>query len=162
MYPTSLRTLIRWFLMLEIGAVELYRTHGRLVPTHLRPLFREFESIEIDHREQFSRLYRTLNNGKNWWAIPFVKLGAKCLALVVSIGGTRAILVFERNIERKAVADYTDALITVKDAAARTAIARVLADEIRHDELLSLLREYRGDEERHIQELDKIIQNLPE
>jgi len=143
--------------MLEIGAVALYRTHGRMVPPALKPLFREFEAIEVNHREEFSRLYRHINRGRTWWAIPFVRVGANLLALVVSLGGTRAILTFERNIERHAVADYTDALTTVKDAAARTAITRVLADEIRHDELLSLLYEYRGDEERHIEELEKAL-----
>jgi rubrerythrin len=160
MYPTSLRALIRKFLMLEIGAAALYRMHGRLLPPALRPLFKEFESIEIDHREQFARLYRTLNKGRNWWAMPFVKIGASLLACAVSLGGTRFILTFERNIERKAVADYTDALETVKDAAVRTAIHHVLADEVRHDELLSLLREYRGDEEHHIAELEKALHDI--
>ncbi len=160
MYPTSLRSLIRGFLMLEIGAVALYRTHRRFVPPALKPLFREFEAIEIGHREEFARLYRHINNGRNWWAIPFVNLGAEFLALLISIGGTRAILTFERNIEKRAVADYTDALATVELVAARDTLRRVLADEIRHDELLSLLREYRGDEERHIRELEKALRGL--
>lgn len=146
--------------MLEIGAVALYRTHRRLVPPSLKPLFREFEAIEVSHREAFARLYRQINHGRNWWAAPFVNLGAKLLALLVGIGGTRAILAFESHIEQKAVADYTNALATVELAAARDTLRRVLADEIRHDELLSLLREYRGDEERHIRELEKSLRGL--
>ena len=157
MYTPSLRNLITQFLILEIGAVALYRTHRRLVPTALKPLFQEFEAIEIDHREQFARLYRQMNHGRNWWGMPFAAFGAKILALAVGLGGARAILTFERNIERKAVADYTDALHTVEHAATRATLQRVLADEIRHDELISVLREYRGDEERHIRELEKAL-----
>jgi rubrerythrin len=160
MYPTSIRALIRGFLMLEIGAVALYRTHTRFVPPALKPLFREFEAIEIGHREAFARLYRSINNGRNWWAMPFVNCGAQILATLVSIGGTHAILAFERDIERKAVTDYTNALHTVELAAARDTLRRILADEIRHDELLSLLREYRGDEERHITELEKALRRF--
>lgn len=146
--------------MLEIGAVALYRVHRRFVPAALKPLFQEFEAIEISHREAFSRLYRRMNRGRNWWAMPFVTLGAKVLALLISLGGTRAILTFERNIEQQAVADYTNALATVELAAARDTLRRVLADEIRHDELLSLLREYRGDEERHIHELENALRGI--
>ena len=158
--PLTLRRLLRLFLLLEIGAVALYRTHGRMVPKALKPLFKEFESIEIGHRERFADLYRDLHGGRGWWMIPFANAGATCLALIVGLFGTKAILEFERNIERKAVADYTDALRVVEHALVRTAIEQTLAEEFRHDHLLRLLQEYRGDEERHIRELEKALRGL--
>jgi demethoxyubiquinone hydroxylase (CLK1/Coq7/Cat5 family) len=155
--PLTLRRLLRQFLLLEIGAVALYRTHRTMVPIALKPLFKEFESIEIGHRERFADLYRALHGGRGWWMMPFANVGATCLAFVVGLFGTKAILEFERNIERKAVADYTDALRVIEHAAVRTAIEQTLADEFRHDRLLRLLQEYRGDEERHIRELEKVL-----
>lgn len=160
--PLTLRRLIRRFLILEIGAVALYRTHGRLVPKSLRSLFLELESIEIDHRERFSGLHRDLHGGHNWWAIPFVNLGASMLAFLIGLRGTKAILRFERDVERRAVADYTDALRVVEHTAVRTAIMQTLADEFRHEKLTRLLEEYRGDEQRHIQKLEEAMRMIKE
>jgi demethoxyubiquinone hydroxylase (CLK1/Coq7/Cat5 family) len=158
--PATLVHLIRNFLLLEIGAVALYRTHTRFVPPALKPLFREFEAIEIGHRERFAQLHRDLHRGRNWWAAPFANMGAQVLALLVALGGTRAILRFERNIERKAVADYTDALRVVDHAALRTAIMHTLDDEFRHDKLMALLERYKGEEEYHIRELEKALHDM--
>lgn len=158
--PATLVHLIRNFLMLEIGAVALYRTHLRFVSVALKPLFREFESIEIGHRERFAQLHRDLHRGRDWWAMPFVNFGATILAHCVALRGTEAILQFERNVERKAVADYTDALRVVDHTALRTAIMHTLEDEFRHDRLMELLEKYRGDEEHHIHELEKALHEM--
>lgn len=157
--PVTLRRLIRNFLILEIGAVALYRTHRRMVPAAMKPLFLEFESIEINHRERFSQLYRDLHGGHGWWGMPFANFGAYLLALIVGLFGTRAILRFERDIERKAVADYTDALSLVEHTAVRAAIEQTLAEEFRHDAMIRLLEKYRGEEEYHIRELEKLLRN---
>jgi demethoxyubiquinone hydroxylase (CLK1/Coq7/Cat5 family) len=157
MYHTSLRRLIRKFLMLEIGAVALYRVHGRMVSKRLRPLFQEFLAIEINHREQFAALDRSLHAGRGWWARPFLDLAASVVACITSLAGTRAILRFERSIEQQAVRDYSHALTTVEHAGTRVVLEHVLADELRHDRLTSLLMQYRGDEERHVKELEKAL-----
>lgn len=158
--PATLRKLLQNFLMLEIAAVALYRTHGRMVPAELKPLLREFESTEIGHRERFAQLYRDLHGGRGWWAIPFANVYATFLAWRVGLKGTRAILEFERDIERRAVADYTDAMRVVEHSAVRTAIEQTLADEFRHDKLMNLLEEYRGDEEHHIRELERALHHM--
>jgi rubrerythrin len=158
--PESLRRLLHNFLILEIGAVALYRTHARIVPASLKPLFAEFESIEIGHRERFAQLYRDLHDGRDWWAIPLVNLATGLMAFWVGLKGTEHILAFERDIERRAVADYTDALRVVEHASLRTAIEQTLADEFRHANLMRLFEQYRGDEERHIRELENALQEL--
>ncbi len=155
--PATLKRLIRNFLILEIGAVALYRMHGRMVPRALKPLFKELLAIEIEHRERFAELQRDLHGGRNWWGMPFADMGARCVALIVGLRGTEAILHFERDIERKAVADYTDALRVVEDANIRVAIQQTLADEHHHEQLTELLTRFRGDEERHIRELERVM-----
>jgi len=160
--PASLRILIKKFLLLEIGAVALYRTHAAFVGPRLKPLLLEFEAIEVVHRERFAQLDRELHGGRGWWLRPFADFGANLLALLVALGGTERILRFERDIERKAVADYTDALRMVEHAETRTAIQQTLADEFRHETFHTLLEKYRGDEEHHIRELEKALSELKE
>lgn len=155
--PATLRRMLRSFLMLEIGAVALYRMHGRMVSEELKPLFRAFLSIEIGHRETFAELYRDLHDGRGWWAAPVINAFAGLLAFGIGLFGVNRILAFERNIERRAVADYTDALRVVEHAAVRSALSRTLADEFRHEQLIRMFERYRGDEERHVHELEQLL-----
>lgn len=158
MNQPTLLPLIRKFLKLETLAHELYLTHLPHVPAFAKRDFQEFIKTEEHHRRMFERLYREVGGVPRHPHFPVSVFLMRSVAHILSLAGFATICRFECAVERRAIADYEDALRFVKRPTLRRTIQRVLHDEKQHPSLEALLTRFQHDEEEHVARMQKTLQ----
>ncbi len=155
--PMTLEQQVFDFYELEVFATEMYKQQKHRVPPSLLPIMEHFQRIEEAHIERFAHLYQKITGRPprfRW--LP--TLAARVATALIAPFGWKAILRFECWVERHAVKDYTAAMNWVQHPEARKAIQDTLADEEVHTPYLEVLRRFREEEQHHIDEMTKRLQ----
>ena len=153
----TLETQVLRFLELEVFAAELYRQHVRHVPKKLRPLMQEFCDVEDRHVERFRVLYADITGRSSSPRCLIPLWVARVAAYTLAPFGWKIIFRFECWVEKKAIEDYQAAMEWVTHPDVRRAIKAMLKDEELHAPYLETLRAFCRDEEHHIDEMRKIM-----
>ena len=93
--------------------------------------------------------------------VPTFPIATFCAGIIAEAShlfGTSTIVRLECWIERKAIADYTNALEWIEEPNLQQLIHRVLHDEAHHLPLTEALLTFREDEEEHIRKMTALIQ----
>lgn len=146
----TLLPLIHKFLRLETLAHELYLMHLPHVPAFAKKDFLGFIKTEERHRRIFERLYCRVAGVRRHPRFPVSLFCLRLVAHSLRFVGFRAICRFECAIERRAIADYEQALHRVRDPKLRTIIRGILQDEKDHPSLPTLLLKFQKEEMEHI------------
>ncbi len=154
-----LPALLQKFIRLEVMAAELYRAHIAHVPVSLKPMMHHFAKVEEHHRDAFRKIYRDLV-GHEAPRETHTKHLSRCIAWILGLRGSEAILKFECMVEERAIRDYTQALEWVEQPDIRRAIHIILEDEKVHGPLLHALKTFRHDEEEHVRKMEEAIKHL--
>lgn len=124
------------------------------VPAFAKQDFLGFIKTEEQHRRTFERLYCQMAGVKRHPRFPVSLFCLRLFAHSLRFVGFRAICRFECAIERKAIADYEEALRVVYDPKLRTIIREILRDEKDHQSLPSLLAHFQKEEMHHIRVME--------
>ena len=150
--------MIHKFLRLETLAHELYRAHLPHVPAFAKKDFEGFITTEEHQRRTFEKLYCKIARVKHHPRFPCSIFLLRCFSSVLRVMGFRMICRFECEIERRAIADYTNALQIVRHGPLQKILRTILKEERSHPSLEALLQQFQHDEQEHIHVMQRDMQ----